>query len=66
MNCHLPSIADKLLPLALRQHALFISGGGGVALQVDTFAAERYSPHQIKRHNSNLINLLGFVLDLSG
>jgi hypothetical protein len=40
MNCHLPSIADKLLPLALRQHALFISGGGGVAVQIDTLAAE--------------------------
>jgi hypothetical protein len=23
-------------------------------LQVDTFAAERYSPHQIKRHNSKV------------
>jgi hypothetical protein len=24
---------------------------GGFVLQVDTFTAERYSPHQIKRHN---------------
>jgi hypothetical protein len=30
-----------------------IWGGGGL-LQVDTFTAERYSPHQITRHNSKV------------
>jgi hypothetical protein len=27
---------------------------GGGLLQVDTFTAERYSPHQITRHNSKV------------
>jgi hypothetical protein len=45
------ALYNKPLEGSLLARLLLILILGGGVLQVDTFTAERYPPHQIKRHN---------------
>jgi hypothetical protein len=51
VNQTITRISSRCFAVALYSSSILL---GGFVLQVDTFTAERYSPHQITRHNSKV------------